>query len=125
MRTVSVLVVFFVSFSIPLMIWKAVERNAKDARLMMEMGTAKNWAELYRIKNDDYQSFDSDIEMRKVLDDIESMDAEGLIIVSDSGEEYCFETSFRDKKTKPWCVDSTGYLGEGMGLCSKGHANCR
>jgi len=121
-RALAVLVVFFVSLSVPLYISYKTQERAKEIRIKMDMSQLKNWAEIYEIKNGSYIGLENDLEVKKVFEDIESMGGVPNIFVSNDANEYCCQTEFK-KKLGVWCLDSSSYLGRDGG-CNVNNISC-
>jgi hypothetical protein len=122
-RALAILVVFFSSLSVPLYLSYKAQEKAKEMRIIMDMGQLKNWAMVYSIKNGDYADFENSSEIKRVFDDIKSMDGDANIIVSSDSQRYCSQVNFINKKLGTWCVDFSGYVGKD-GVCSQNNISC-
>ena len=120
-KALAVLIVFLISFSIPVVIAFNLEEQAKEMRIKMDMGQLKNWAEVYNLTNKSYEGFEKDPDLYRFFEDIELMDGEAKIFINQNYESYCSRVFF---KRGSFCIDDTGHLGKDEGICSSEHTRC-
>jgi hypothetical protein len=97
----------------------AVQEQAKNMRIKMDMGQIRNWAEVYKLENKTYWGFEKDVDLERALADIKAMEGNAEIFVK--GNSYCVKVFF---KKGSFCVDSSGYIGKDNGICSDKVVNC-
>jgi hypothetical protein len=117
------LVVFAISLSLPLYVSYKTQQNAKVMRVKMDMNQLRNWAEVYKVENESYTGLGDNKEIKRVFEDIKSMDGTALIFVSDDGTKFCCRTDFSNRKLGNWCVDDSGYIGDN-GKCNTDYFQC-
>lgn len=120
-KALAVLIVFLISFSIPVVVAFNLEETAKDMRIKMDMGQLKNWAEVYRLENKSYEGFEKDPDLYRFFEDIGEMDGEVKIFINQNHESYCSRVFF---KRGSFCIDNNGYFGEDKGICSSEYTKC-
>lgn len=120
-KALSVLVVFLVFLSIPIIIGFRLDQQARDMRIKMDMGQLKNWAEVYRLTNKSYEGFENDPDLARFFDDIESMGGEVDIFIGENNDSYCARVFFRKCS---YCIDNSGYMTEDSGVCSSETPHC-
>lgn len=117
----AVLIVFLISFSIPVVIAFNLEEQAKNTRIKMDMGQLMNWAQVYEVQNKSFKGFEVDPNLSQFFKDIESMNGKVNIFVSQDYKEYCSKVFF---KKGSFCIDSFGYSGKDKGVCSIENTKC-
>jgi hypothetical protein len=122
-KALAVLVVFFSSFSVPMYLSYKAQEKAKEVRVKMDMSQLKNWAMVYELENSNYAGFENNSEIKRVFNDIESMNGTAYIFISDDFKKYCYQTNFSNKKLGTWCVDYSGYVGK-KGNCKQNNISC-
>jgi len=120
-RRLAVLVVFLVSFSIPILISIIIQEDARNVRIKMDMGQMRDWAEVYSIENNDYKGLGTDPDIERFLGDIKDMKGNVNIFVGKNYNSYCAIVSF---KKGSFCVDASGYIGRDRGICSPHVTRC-
>ena len=120
-KALALLIVFLISFSIPVVIAFNLEEQAKNMRIKMDMGQLKNWAEVYHLTNKSYEGFEKDPNLYRFFEDIEAMDGEAEIFINQNYESYCSRVFF---KRGSFCIDDAGYFGKDEGICSSGYTKC-
>jgi hypothetical protein len=119
----AVLVVFTVSLLLPLYISYKTQQHAKVIRVKMDMNQLRNWAEVYKIENNNYTGLEDDKEIKRVFEDIKSMGGLAIIFVSEDNTMFCCRTNFSNTRLGSWCIDSFGHVG-GDGKCTANHIQC-
>lgn len=120
-KALAALFVFLISFSIPVLICMNVEEDARNARIRMDMGQIRNWAEVYKLNNKTYEGLGDDPDLKRSFEDIGSMGGTVSVFVGEQHGSYCARVFFRKGS---FCVDSSGYAGKDKGICSPATANC-
>lgn len=120
-RASAALIVFLISFSIPVIIAFNVRERAMDMRIKMDMGQLKNWAEVYRLTNKSYKGFENDPDLYRFFEDIKSMNGEARIFIGKNHDSYCSTVFF---KKGSFCIDDSGYTGRDNGICSFENTRC-
>ena len=120
-KAIAALFVFLISFSIPILICRSVEEDARNARIRMDMGQIRNWAEVYELENKTYEGLENDRELKRSFEDIGSMGGAVSVFVGEQHDSYCARVFFRKGS---FCVDSSGYAGKDKGNCSSSRARC-
>lgn len=119
----AVLIIFCSSLAMPLYLSYKAQEKAKEMRVKMDMSQVSNWAQVYKINNQDYFGFDQDIELQRVFKDIASMDGTANIFISKDSKKYCCQVQFENKNLGTWCVDDSGHAGAN-GQCEKNNIKC-
>lgn len=120
-KALAALFVFLASFSVPVLICRSVEEDARNARIRMDMGQIRNWAEVYELKNKTYEGLGDNPELKRSFNDIGSMGGSVSVFVGEQHDSYCARVFFRKGS---FCVDSSGYAGKDRGICSSAMTNC-
>lgn len=120
-KALAALIVFLISFSIPVFISLYVMEDARDTRIKMDMNSLKNWAQVYRMEEGSYGGFEANPELNVFFEDIKSMNGEAKIFVGEDYESYCVRVIFRKGSL---CVDNSGYIGKDKGICSPSVTKC-
>ncbi len=120
-RASAILVVFLISFSIPVGISFAVQEDARNMRIKMDMEQLRNWGEVYHLENKSYRGMENDDNIKKVFADIKEMKGATSIFVGKDHNSYCVKAIFRKGS---WCVDNTGHAGKDDGVCSQYVTKC-
>lgn len=120
-KALAALIVFLISFSIPVLTSLAIQERARSMRIRMDMGQIRNWAEVYKLKNRTYKGLEKDASLKGAFENIESMDGEVVIFIGKKYDSYCAKVVF---KKDSFCVDDSGYLGKDKGVCSSESASC-
>ena len=117
----AVLIVFLVSFSIPVFVCLFVMEDAKNARIKMDVGSLKNWAQVYQMEDGNYKGLETNGKLKMFFEDIKSMDGEAKVFVGKDYKSYCARVIF---KKGSLCIDNSGYLGKDKGVCSSSITKC-
>jgi len=120
-KALAVLIVFLISFSIPVCISFRVQEQAKNVRIKMDMGQLRNWAEVYRLTNKSYKGLETSPDLYRVFEDIKLMDGDAKVFVGNNYNSYCTRVSF---KKGSFCIDDSGYIGKDNGICSSDTTKC-
>jgi len=123
LKFLAIFVVFTVSLCLPLYVSYKTQQNAKVMRIKMDMNQLRNWAEVYRIENNNYIGLENDVEIKRVFEDIKTMDGLTVIFVSTDGKSFCCRTNFSNTRLGSWCVDNFGRVGDD-GKCTTNHIQC-
>jgi len=119
-KVAAVLIVFIVSFSIPIFIVNNIKDNAKSLMIKTEINQVKLWAEVYGLQNGTYEGMENNQEINKIMLYIKYLGANSEILIKDDNKGYCINGGLKNKEN--WCVDYTGFVGEG--ICLKDSAKC-
>jgi len=119
-KVFAVLIVFIVSFSIPVFIFNDIKNKAESLRIKTEINQAKLWAEVYGLEKGTYKGLEKDEEINKIMLYIKYLGASSEILIKDDDKGYCINGGLKNKEN--WCVDYTGFVGEG--ICLKDSAEC-
>ena len=120
-NTLAVLVVFLVSFLIPVFVSLFIMEDARNARIKMDMSSLKNWAQVYQMEEGDYRGLEMSRELNVFFEDIKSMKGEVKVFVGQNYESYCTRVIF---KKGSLCVDNSGQMGKDKGICSSSVTRC-
>ncbi len=118
-KGLAVLIVFGISFSIPLMISRMALRTARDAVIRIELNELRNWANIYELKNGNYGGLNDDKEIKRIEADIKLQG--GSLSLFENKTDYCAKSKLRSGF---WCVDDSGYGGSRADRCSAGTVKC-
>lgn len=121
LKGLAVLIVFLISFSIPVIISFVIQEDAKNMRIKLDMGQLRNWAEVYRLENKNYKGFEIDPDIERAIKDIKDMSGSVHIFVGKKYDSYCVKAVFRKGS---FCVDDSGYVGKDGGVCSPHVTKC-
>ncbi|HOS87888.1 MAG TPA: hypothetical protein PL093_00355 [Candidatus Pacearchaeota archaeon] len=111
-RSLSAIIVFGLSFSIPIFIFQQLKISAYNTIIQQNMESFKNWAMIYNIKKNTYQGLLTDINIIKEQEEIKKIGSKIDIYIDSNGQSYCAKTNFIGlSKNKIYCVDSFGYSG--------------
>lgn len=123
LKVLAVLVVFAASLCLPLYVSYKTQQNAKIMRIKMDMNQLRNWAEVYKIENSSYTGLENNVEIKRVFEDIKTMEGVAAIFVSADGKSFCCRTNFSNSRLGSWCIDNYGRVGDD-GKCTTNHIQC-
>lgn len=119
----AVLIVFIVSFSLPIIIINRIHDDAKSLRIKTGINQTRLWAEVHRLQEGNFKELEEREEIKMVIADIKNYDGEMKIFVSSDCKKYCIESGLINKIEDNWCSDDSGFIGKGF--CSKESTRCK
>lgn len=112
--------IFLVFFSIPLIIFKNLQKTLVNLEIREDLEQLAMWAEFYKDKYGTYKGMEKELEIDKLVKTLDYLDAECLLIIESKGNKFCARARVFDKETSNWCVDSTKYSGSIINNCDYG-----
>jgi hypothetical protein len=114
----AVAIVFLIFAAIPIFVSNELRKSGMSLLIREDLGTVRNWGELYRINNGDYKGFGSYFEVAKKAADIREKGGVMEVFVDVNGDEFCVKAT--SSSNGGWCVDSRGYSGKVTDGCHSG-----
>jgi len=109
--------VFLVFFSIPLIIFKNLQKTLLNLEIREDLEEMGMWAEFYKDKYGTYKGMEKELEIDGLVRTLNYLDADCSLIVSKKGSKFCAKAKVFDEEIKSWCVDSTKYSGTIINNC--------
>jgi hypothetical protein len=119
LKGAAVTIVFLIFALIPIIVSNELRKSGMSLLIREDLGTVRNWGELYRINNGDYRGFGSYFEVTKKVADIKEKGGRMEVFVDPNGDEFCAKAILFTSKGG-WCVDSRGYSGTVTDGCHSG-----
>ncbi|MFA5232144.1 MAG: hypothetical protein WC410_00455 [Candidatus Paceibacterota bacterium] len=112
--------IFLVFFSIPLIIFKNLQKTLVNLEIREDLEQLAMWAEFYKDQYGTYKGMEKELEIDKLVKTLNYLDAECLLIIGSKGNKFCARARVFDKEIKNWCVDSAKYSGSIINNCDYG-----
>ncbi len=119
-RFLLIVFIFLVFYSIPLLIFKDMQKKIINLEIKEDLNQLSMWAQFYNNKYRTYQGIENNEEVKKLVDRLNSLQADCQLVISERGDRFCAKTKVFDKKIKNWCVDSFKYSGPTVNNCDYG-----
>ena len=105
------------------------QSTAKDSRIKSALGQMRTAAEVFKFGTGEgyYIGFDAMDQVAKLIAEINiqsTSDADLVLHISDSGEEWCASKTLISDSAKISCIEYTGYTSEGTASCSETTFKC-
>ncbi len=97
--------------------------KGKDASIKGNMSTIATTAAVFYEGASDYTGLAANLTVANAVAAITSANEAPTLTVAGNGTAYCIESPLHEGTN--WCVDSTGYVGAGTGLCIAGGSACQ
>jgi len=109
--------VFLAFYSIPLLIFKDLQKKLLNLEIREDLNQLGMWAEFYKDKYGTYKGMEKEMEIDGLVRTLNYLDADCQLIINKKGSKFCAKARVFDKKISSWCVDSTKYSGSIINNC--------
>ncbi len=109
--------VFLFFFSIPLIIFKNLQKTLLNLEIREDLEELGMWAEFYKDKYGTYEGMEKEMEIDRLAKTLDYLNADFFLIIESRGRKFCAKAKIFDKEIKNWCVDSTKYAGSIINNC--------
>ncbi len=116
-RVLLIIFTLFIFYSIPLFIFNGTQKKLLNLEIKEDLNQLSMWAELYNNRYKTYQGMENNEEIKKIIDELNSLQTDCQLIISKRGDKFCAKAKMFDKKIKNWCVDSARYSGSIINNC--------
>lgn len=116
--------VFLFFFSIPIMTINQFQKVDNENKVKNILKQIEAWGQVYSIKNNNYEGFENDIEIRMLkIELVATTGKEMEMYFSDDFNHFCVKAM--TNKDNNYCIDDTGQLTRDSAGCARGTGRCK
>jgi len=97
-RFLLIVFIVLVFYSIPLLIFKDMQKKIINLEIKEDLNQLSIWAQLYNNKYRTYQGIENNEEVKKLVDRLNSLQADCQLVISERGDRFALKPKCLTKR---------------------------